>query len=206
MFVSFVFSSCLTNHREQIAKPLQGVEDFYSIPVVNTIRDEHVSDSETIADDNHLFHIYGDIKWVLFLRFTLPTLSYNCEQLMPCSPDNLRYAPLLDFSGTVFNCDKDLLSFDVNAEQYLSFYKSHRALPTLLIRATLDAMRYKNKKPLPSNNSIVSVLGLITHIDINEDTGLPLLFHVVVDHIGFLGKSSVPARNQGMFGFLSVFL
>jgi len=61
-FVSFVFSSCLTNHREQIAKPLQGVEDFYSIPVVNTIRDEHVSDSETIADDNHLFHIYGDIK------------------------------------------------------------------------------------------------------------------------------------------------
>ncbi len=132
-FVSFVFSSCLTNHREQIAKPLQGVEDFYSIPVVNTIRDEHASDSETIADDNHLFHIYGDIKRVLFLRFTLPTLSYNCEQLMPCSPDNLRYTPLLDFSGTVFNCDKDLLSFDVNAEQYLLFYKSHRALPMLPI-------------------------------------------------------------------------
>jgi hypothetical protein len=99
---------------------------------------------------------------------------------------------MMDIASTVFNSDKDQLCFDINAKQYLSFYKSHLVQPVFPVQATLNPAIYKNKKPLSSNNSIVSVKGILTHVDIDEDTRQPLLFHITVDHIGFLRKSTVP--------------
>jgi hypothetical protein len=83
------------------------------------------SNSETIANDNQVFHIYSDIKRVCLIPLTLTRSSSNSEQLMPCSLDHFHYAPMMDIAGTVFNSDKDQLCFDINAEQYLSFYKFH---------------------------------------------------------------------------------
>ena len=99
----------------------------------------------------------------------------------------------------------------MNATQYTSFYKSQRRLSTFPIRAHFDDVRYKKKKPIPSNNTYVAVEGSLFHVDMDTNTGGPLLFHIMVDNINFLGRATLPAANVGetqgpSCSLLSVFL
>jgi hypothetical protein len=106
----------------------------------------------------------------------------------------MRHAPYITFSGAAFNHAE--ASFNVNAPQYTSFFKTQRNLSTFPVRAHFDEARYKNKKPLPSNNTYVAVEGFITEVEIDPDTAQPSLFHVSVDNISFLGKAVLPASGS----------
>jgi hypothetical protein len=112
----------------------------------------------------------------------------------------MRYAPYLAVSGTAFNSNRTDGFFDCNAPQYTSFYKDHRHLSMLPIHACFDDIRYKNKKPVPSNNTHVVVEGFLRHIDIDLNNGRASLFHIGADNINFLGKAVLPSNvtNQGM--------
>src|SRR5436190_11626701 len=101
-------------------------------------------------------------------------------QLFPSVPD-IRKPPYVTFSGATFNKTDE--TFDVNAAQYTSFYKAQRNLSMLPIRAHFDTARYKNKMPMPSNNTYVSVEGFLNHVDFDPITGNTSLFHISVDNI-----------------------
>lgn len=100
-------------------------------------------------------------------------------------------AGYLNISGAALNSNKSDGTFQVNAAQYTSHYKNNRALSILPVQADLNSNKYRNKKPIPSNNTYVSVEGFLD--DIETDTeGHATRFHVSVDNIGFLGRATFP--------------
>jgi hypothetical protein len=148
------------------------------------------------------YHIYGDIVQVRYRRLPRPLLAPKKEdkllndekQLIPATEDVMRHRPYVTFSGIALNRTES--SFDVNAPQYTSFYKAHRSLSTLPLRAAFDDTRYKTKKPIPSNNTYVAVEGFLMEVETDSSTGRPTVFHVSVDNINFLGKAvSPPSRG-----------
>ena len=126
-------------------------------------------------------------------------------QLIPCAPDILR-TPYITLSGATFN--KTDNTFDMNTSQYTSFYKTQRNLSTLPIRAHFDEVRYKNKKPIPSNNTYVAVEGFLNSVETDPNTGIPSIFNISVDNISFLGKAILPgvAGDQGKAFILFVLI
>jgi hypothetical protein len=98
-------------------------------------------------------------------------------------------------SGATSNCNRDEGTFDCSSTQYTAIYKDHRHLSSFPLRAHFSDAKYKNKKPIPSNNSYVAVEGFLTEID-TDSTGQVSLFHIDADNIGFLGKAVIqPAQS-----------
>jgi hypothetical protein len=93
------------------------------------------------------------------------------------------------FAGSAFNCDKENGVFDCEPTQYTSFFKD---------RLT---QKYKNKKPVPPNNTNIVVEGFLHHVEFHPKEEHPLLFHVTLNNIAFLGKSSfpTPAVTHGLY-------
>ena len=69
----------------------------------------------------------------------------------------------------------------MNVSQYTSFYKTQRNLSTLPVRAHFDETRYKNKKPIPTNNTYVAVEGFLNNVEVDSKSGTPTIFHFSVD-------------------------
>ena len=84
----------------------------------------------------------------------------------------------------------------MNVSQYTSFYKTQRNLSTLPVRAHFDETRYKNKKPIPTNNTYVAVEGFLNNVEVDSKSGTPTIFHFSVDNISFLGKAVLPNMGQ----------
>jgi len=120
---------------------------------------------------------------------------------MPSNPD-IRRAPYVTLSGMASNRTES--SFNLNAAQYTSFHRTQQQLASFPTQAHFDDMRYKNKKPIPSNNTYVAVEGFLQRVEV-DSTGQPVLFHINVDNINFLGKAVLPASgvNEGKYNKLS---
>ena len=78
--------------------------------------------------------------------------------------------------------------------QYTSFYKTQRNLSTLPVRAHFDETRYKNKKPIPTNNTYIAVEGFLNNVIVDSKSGTSTIFHFSVDNISFLGKAVLPNK------------
>ena len=84
----------------------------------------------------------------------------------------------------------------MNVTQYTYFYKTQQNLSTLPIHAHFDETRYKNKKPIPTNNTYVAVEGFLNNVEVDPNSGTPTNFHISVDNISFLGKAVLPNTGQ----------
>lgn len=156
------------------------------------------SGPETPMNDSH---VCGDIIQVCTLS-SRPGTEANeyIVKLIPSTEEVMCRAPYITASGAAFNAEKNDGVFDCNVPQYTTFYRDHRHLSTLPIRAHFDDVRYKNKKPIPSNNNYVTVEGFLYQVDVDTNTGQPLLFHINAENIAFLGKAvlpNTPLANQG---------
>jgi hypothetical protein len=89
--------------------------------------------------------------------------------------------------------------FQVNVAQYTSYYKNNRPLSILPVQAHFNSNKYKTKKPIPSNNTYVSVEGFLEDID-TDSSALATCFHVSVDNISFLGKATFSPSPAGGLG------
>ncbi|KAH9955994.1 hypothetical protein BC827DRAFT_1386171 [Russula dissimulans] len=146
-----------------------------SITAANAGQEDTVDNrlgSESLAEE---YHICGDIF-----------------QLIRCTEDVMRRSPYITISGPAFNADMTEGVFDCNAAQYTTFYKDRRQLSTLPIRAHFDNIRYKTKKPVPSNNTYVVIEGFLESVDFDLTDGHPSLFHIGTENISFLGKAVLP--------------
>lgn len=97
----------------------------------------------------------------------------------------MREHPYINVSGAAINSNKTGGFFDVNAPQYTSQFKTNRTPSVLPVQAHFNSNKYKNKKPIPSNNTYVSIEGFLEDVD-TDSIGHATRFHVSVDNINFL--------------------
>lgn len=123
-------------------------------------------------DEPDIVHVVGDIV-----------------QLIPTNTEDMKQQTYITVSGAAVNSNKTVDSFEVNAAQYTSHYKDNRPLSILPVRAHFSLKKYKARKPMPPDNTYVSVEGFLE--DIETDTaGHAALFHMSVDNISFLGRAT----------------
>lgn len=108
----------------------------------------------------------------------------------------MRERAYINVSGATLNSNKTSGSFDINAPQYTSYYKQNRTLSVLPVQAHFNSSKYKSKKPIPSNNTYVSFEGFLEDVQ-TDSYGRATMFHVSVDNINFLGRSSLSPSATG---------
>ena len=119
----------------------------------------------------------------------------------------MRQKAYINVSGAAINSNKTDGFFEVNATQYTSYYRNHRTLSTFPVQAHFNSNKYKTKKPIPSNNTYVSIEGFLDDIETDE-SGRASTFRVLVDNINFLGKAtplpSTPGRISESTSFSAI--
>ena len=108
----------------------------------------------------------------------------------------MRERPYVNVSGAAVNSNKTNAVFEVNAPQYTSHYKGNRAQSILPVQAHFNSNKYKSKKPIPSNNTYVSIEGFLDNVD-TDCNGRASKFHVSVDNINFLGRATISPSRTG---------
>jgi hypothetical protein len=108
----------------------------------------------------------------------------------------MRVQPYINVSGAAFNSNKTDGFFDINAAQYTSYYKSNRTLSNLPVRAHFDLIKYKAKRPIPSNNTYVSIEGFLRDVE-TDAMGQATLFNMSIDNISFFGRAALPVSPAG---------
>jgi hypothetical protein len=140
----------------------------------------------------------------MFAVFSFPTFHFVdivVPQLIPTTSTDARQVAFINVSGKAFNCNKTSRSFEINASQYTSYYKTNKTLSVLPIRALFNTAKYRLKKPVPSENSYVSVEGFLAEIE-TDSNGVALCFLISVDNINFLGKAPTTSSLTGSVGEL----
>lgn len=152
------------------------------------------------------YHIIGDIVWVRLHQFiqNVRIGSYIYLQLIATEVPNPRHRPYLSITGPATNINSNDAVFTIDAFQYTSQLKDDRKSSVLPVRAHIpDNPRYKDKKkPIPSKNSYVSVVGFLSRIDISA-SGFAEQFHMDVDSITFLGRQAITAPVENGEHFCS---
>ena len=117
-------------------------------------------------------------------------------QLIPTKTEDVRQRAYINVAGAAVNSNKTDGFFQINAAQFTSHYKNERALSILPVQAHFNSNKYRTKKPIPSNDTYVSVEGFLEEIE-TDTAGHTTLFHVSVDNISFLGRASFSLSTAG---------
>src|SRR6266849_7955271 len=98
--------------------------------------------------------------------------------------------PYINVSGPTIHCNKTGTTFEINASQYTTHYKTSRTNSILPICGHFNSNKYRNKKPVPSDNTYVSIEGFLDNVEL-DPMGHASVFHIAVDNINFLRKAAV---------------
>jgi len=131
-----------------------------------------------------------------------PLHCFLFQQLVPIKTDDIKQQPFVTVSGAALNCNAIEHTFDINANQYTSFYKDNSMFP---VHADFNRNKYRRRFPDPSANAFVCIDAFLTNVIFNN-FGHPTSFQVVIDRINFLGKvgpsgSNVPSSNSIFYSF-----
>ena len=117
--------------------------------------------------------------------------------------EDMRERPYVNVSGAAINSNKTASSFEINTPQYTSQYKTNCNLSVLPVQAHFNSSKYRTKKPIPSNNTYVSIEGFLEDVE-TDSTGRANKFHVSVDNINFLGRATLSPSGTGNTGINSL--
>ena len=114
----------------------------------------------------------------------------------PCIP------PYFQVTGVAMEVSKAEATFEVNVEQYISSTKSDpsqqaggRSKPTTRFLCHIpDSPRYRNGKPMPSNNRWVTICGYVTGVDMSSDNSEVEQFRINIENVAFCGPYTPPAN------------
>jgi len=84
----------------------------------------------------------------------------------------MREQAYINVSGAAVNSNKTGSFFEVNAPQYTSYYKTNQNLSILPVQAHFNSSKYRTKKPIPSNNTYVSIEGFLESVE-TDSCGCP---------------------------------
>ncbi|PPR02986.1 hypothetical protein CVT24_012191 [Panaeolus cyanescens] len=129
---------------------------------------------------------------------------------IPSFEIDARQTPVVILAGVASNIQKDSSTFSVEIEQYISCLKPNKTdnnTSTSKSRVQVtsfscfipDSPRYRNGKPMPSNNRYVNVFGFLTDLIASAQkrkVGLIDAFEVEVNNIIFCGQFLPPASHS----------
>jgi hypothetical protein len=171
--------------------------------VVNSAAVENSGPStQTDDEDEDVIHVVGDIDRVHHLLYSFFAFLFSslCLQLIPIDLYDTQIQPYATISGCAISCDQSKSTFRINAKQYTTFYKIKKQPSILPVDTTFRPSKYKGKKPMPKDNTFVSIEGYMTGIDF-DNSGHPSSFKIEILNIAFLGKNiTAPSgEDPGMF-------
>ncbi|KAJ7624197.1 hypothetical protein B0H17DRAFT_1218917 [Mycena rosella] len=126
------------------------------------------------------FHAFGDIVWIIPLG----------------SPENfdMRHHAVVHVAGLPTNINKDDSTFEIHAAQYLSATKiADNIFPVRCLFP--DTKRWEKYKPVPGKGKAVSIEGLLTGVERNEDHTVKY-FIVNLEKVTFLSKPPVAPKAE----------
>src|SRR5260221_7042447 len=97
--------------------------------------------------------------------------------------------PYINVSGPIIHYNKTDATFEINASQYTTHYKTSQTNSILPIRGHFNSNKYRNKKPMPSDNTYMSIEGFLDNVKLDPMRHASV-FHVAVNNINFLGKAA----------------
>lgn len=170
--------------------------DSTQVVATTKISDESAGEVQEDSNDELEYDFVGDITWVRCSNFTSLRLclTFLCK-LIPANADP-RHLAWVHGSGTVNKSD-DKSCFDLDPAQYTSALKEFKSTnptaSTLPLHCIIpDSPRYKNKKPVPRVGTMVSFEGYLCSRMTNSETGQTERFHIDIQNVNFMGRSSVP--------------
>ena len=108
----------------------------------------------------------------------------------------MRKCPYINVSRAAINSNKMGGFPEVNTPQYTSHYKTNHMLSILPIQAHFNSNKYRSKKPIPSNNTYVSIKGFLEDVDMDSN-GHATMFHISADNINFLKRVTIIPSATG---------
>ena len=107
--------------------------------------------------------------------------------------DNIYGRPYVIATGTTTSYDSTNFTFSMMPTQYLNL--SHSSLP-FPIFSFIDPQspKWKNKKPVPSTGSTISIGGFLTKIK-RDDNNQPA-FEIELDSIAYLARQSMASTSS----------
>jgi hypothetical protein len=106
------------------------------------------------------------------------------QQLFPFNPgDKLRINPWVTASGLVRTVTSpDNGPFRITPSQYIGILRSSQPTTIVANFDTDNNPKFKNSRPVPSNDTYVQVSGYLSHVDDSRT------FYLDIDEISFLGR------------------
>jgi len=96
-------------------------------------------------------------------------------------------------TGTATAYDSTNSTFSMTPSQYINLSRSVLPFPIFCF-IDPDSPRWKNKKPVPTTGSTISIGGFLTKIKRGND-GQPL-FEIELDSIAYLARQSTPSTSN----------
>ncbi|KAJ7891505.1 hypothetical protein B0H13DRAFT_1887135 [Mycena leptocephala] len=126
------------------------------------------------------YHVFGDVVWIIPLG----------------SPEgfDMCHHAAVHVAGLAVNIQKEDATFEIHAEQYLSATKTaDNMFPVRWVCP--DTKRWEKHKPVPGKGKAVSIEGIFTGVERNEDRTVK---HFIVDleKVTFLGQAPVAPKAE----------
>lgn len=182
-----------------------------SIQAMATAKTSNGSAGESQEDDSEEpdYDFVGDITWVCGSNFLfLHLCSTFIGKLIPADADPWHLA-WVHGSGTVNKSDEKNF-FDLDPAQYTSALKEFKAtnpaVSVLPLHCVIpDSHRYKDgKKPIPHVGTMVSFEGYLFS-RMTSETWKTERFHIDIDRVNFMGRSSVPPPTPDIGPYIHTF-
>jgi hypothetical protein len=149
---------------------------------------------------SQMLFIWSGISFKCVVNFSIVQANTQFVfQLISIKTDDMRQQAYINVSGAAMNFNKTDSFFEVNAAQYTSYYKNNRTLSILPVQAQFNSNKFKTKKPIPSNNTYVSIEGFLENIE-TDTAERATLFSVSVDNINFLSRATLSASTASSTG------
>lgn len=144
-----------------------------------------LTDSTEVDNDEVLASIRDDGGYDLLgdADFILPAHTDRTE---------MRHPPYVEVCGIARNVSRSQFSFDVDADQYSSFLKTHsKKTGVFRLHAIVpDTGKFQKKRPLPQEKSFIFVSGFLSSISFTENDNKGTQFVIEVHHMVFGGRAT----------------
>jgi len=120
-------------------------------------------------------------------------INYYSLQMTLIETDHIYGRPYVIASGITISYDNTNFTFSMTPTQYLNL--SHSALPFPIFSfIDPESAKWKNKKPVPSTGSTISIGGFLTKIK-RDDDNQPV-FEIELDTIAYLARQSTASTSS----------
>jgi hypothetical protein len=156
-------------------------------------------------DDLFEYAFIGDITDVIpTYIFSSPIFLTMISQIQIILTDHvdIQHNPCIVASGSVTDFDSSNFTFSLNPSQYINL--PHSSLDChLFCFFDSESKKWKNKKPMPTTGSTISITGFLTRVKRGFNQNRTL--HIELDNIAYLSRTSSSGPSASLSQRLFLF-